>query len=69
MFGYPFGAGSVLAPGETLRVLPGSGSDSRLERHLGRGDHVLADGGGIVSLRTLTDIVTTCEAWGRERCP
>jgi endonuclease YncB( thermonuclease family) len=69
VFGYPFGAGSVLAPGETLRVLPGAGSDSGLERHLGRGDRVLADGGGIVSLRTLTDIVTTCEAWGRERCP
>jgi endonuclease YncB( thermonuclease family) len=69
VFGYPFGAGSVLAPGETLSVRPDSGPDSRLVRHLGRGPHVFSDGGGVVSLRTLTDIVTACTAWGSERCP
>ncbi len=69
VFGYPFGAGSVLNPGETLQVLPDSGPDSRLVRHLGRGEHVLSDGGGAVSLRTLTDIVTACTAWGSQRCP
>jgi endonuclease YncB( thermonuclease family) len=69
VFGYPFGAGTLLAPGETLRVLPDSGSDSRLVRHLGRGQHVLSDGGGTVSLRTLTDVVTTCTSWGSQRCP
>jgi endonuclease YncB( thermonuclease family) len=68
VFGYPFGAGSVLAPGETMVVRPGgSGPNSRLVRNLHRGDHMLTDAGGTVSLRTATDIVTDCRAWGSAR--
>ena len=70
IFGYPLGAGTVLNPGEQLVIDPGGvpGQSSRLLRHLGRGSHVLADGGNAVSLRTLTDAVTDCMRWGRGRC-
>jgi endonuclease YncB( thermonuclease family) len=70
VFGYPFRAGTVLAPGETLRIDPGGSpsDDTRLVRHLGRGPYVLADGQGVVSLRTADDLVTACEAWGSASC-
>jgi endonuclease YncB( thermonuclease family) len=70
VFGYPFRAGTVLAPGETLRIDPGGSpsDDTRLERHLGRGPYVLADGKGVVSLRTTDDLVTACESWGAASC-
>jgi Lamin Tail Domain len=68
VFGYPFGAGSALAPGDTMVVRPGgSGPGSRLVRNLHRGEHVLTDGGGTISLRTATGIVTDCLAWGSAR--
>ena len=70
VFGYPFRPGTVLQPGETLRIDPGGSpsDDTRLERHLGRGPYVLADGKGVVSLRTTDDLVTACEAWGAASC-
>jgi endonuclease YncB( thermonuclease family) len=70
VFGYPFGRGSVVNPGETMTVVPaGSPSQSsRLVRYLGRGRHVLTDGGNVVSLRTMTDLVTDCYGWGDRRC-
>ena len=70
IWGYPFGPGSVLAPGETVQVhIDGSPSDdTRLERHLGRGPYRLTDGGNVVSLRSLTDVVVACADWGDARC-
>ena len=70
VFGYPFRPGTVLRPGETLRIDPGGSpdDDTRLERHLGRGPYVLADGKGVVSLRTTDDLVTSCAAWGPASC-
>jgi len=70
VFGYPFRPGTVLQPGETLRIDPGGApsDDTRLERHAGRGSFVLADGKGVVSLRTTDDLVTACEAWGAASC-
>jgi hypothetical protein len=52
-----------------MRVLPSGSpaSASALVRHLGRGTYALADGGGALSLRTMTDVVTACAAWGRGR--
>jgi hypothetical protein len=49
-----------------LAVQPsGSPEDGTLlERHLGRGRFVLADGTGVVSLRTADDVVTDCVEWG-----
>lgn len=71
VFGYPFRPGTVLQPGETLRIDPGGSpeDDTRLVRHLGRGPYVLADGKGVVSLRTSDDLVTRCTAWGSASCP
>jgi len=70
IWSYPFGAGSVLEPGETLEVhVDGSpGDDTRLDRYLGRGPYRLADGGNVVSLRSMTDIVVACAAWGDASC-
>jgi len=60
----------VLEPGETLEVhVDGSpGDDTRLDRYLGRGPYRLADGGNVVSLRSMTDIVVACAAWGDASC-
>ena len=69
IFGFPL-AGTQLAPGESLQVLMDGSprDDHRLVRHLGRGRYVLADGGNVVSLRSPTDVVVGCSAWGRARC-
>jgi len=71
VFGYPFTAGTVLQAGETLVLDPGGdpGEDTRLLRHAGRGSFVLADGKGVVSLRTTDDLVTDCTSWGDASCP
>jgi endonuclease YncB( thermonuclease family) len=71
VFGYPFTAGTVLQPGETMVVDPGgdASDDTRLRRHVGRGTFVLADGRGVVSLRTTDDLTTDCAAWGDASCP
>jgi endonuclease YncB( thermonuclease family) len=71
VFGYPFKAGTVLQPGETMVVDPGgdSSEDTRLRRHAGRGTFVLADGRGVVSLRTTDDLTTACVDWGDASCP
>ena len=70
VFGYRFAPQTVLAPGETMRVLPGGRArdDTRLVRHVGRGDRVLADAGSAVELRTDDDQLTACVAWGAGRC-
>ena len=70
VFGYPFRPGTVIAPGEAMTVLP-QGSpdhDTALVRHLGRGEFVIADGRGAVSLRTFDDQLTACDTWGGGRC-
>jgi endonuclease YncB( thermonuclease family) len=70
VMGYFFRAGTILGTGETMRIDPGGSAsdDTRLERHAGRGPHVMPDAGGVVSLRTTDDIVTACTAWGSGSC-
>jgi endonuclease YncB( thermonuclease family) len=71
IFGVPFGYGTILQPGETMRIDPGDGRDlagGGQVRHLDRGAFVLADGGGQLTLRTSTDLVTDCTSWGRGHC-
>jgi hypothetical protein len=53
VFGHVFDPGTVVAAGETLRIDPSA---------------PLADGRGVVSLRTLDDQVTACESWGGAQC-
>lgn len=55
VFGEVFGPGTFLGPGRTLRYAPPRAN-------------VLSDNGGVVELRTLTDIQTDCVAWGFGRC-
>jgi len=61
---------TMLQAGETMVIDPGGdpGDDTRLLRHVGRGTFVLADGKGVVSLRTTDDLVTDCEDWGAASC-
>ncbi len=69
-YGYAFGAGTVLQPGETL-VLEVRGSpdgDSRLVKHWGRPGPILDDRGDAVSLRTPAGIALACSAWGSAAC-
>ena len=70
VFGYEFGAGAVIPPGATMRIVPrGSARHDRpLLRHMGRARHVFADRGGVMSLRTDSDIRTACASWGRGHC-
>jgi endonuclease YncB( thermonuclease family) len=53
---YAFGQNDVLAPGATRRI--------GLEDDWGLGSNVLRDREGTVSLRTFSDIVVGCHAWG-----
>lgn len=57
-----------LGPAETLRVRIGRGSDTALERFLGRSTGVLNNSGERVVLRTYSDIRLDCHRWGRGRC-
>ncbi len=70
IFGYPFAFGTILAPGQTMRILPGGSRTfaSGLDVQLGRGRYGLADRNGRLTLRTATDMVTACAAWGRQHC-
>jgi endonuclease YncB( thermonuclease family) len=67
---YPFTSGPTLAPGETLRLwVQGSPQDDdRLTRHWGLGGYVFPDGSGRVTLRSFTDVVAACDAWGSLSC-
>jgi len=68
--GYIFGADSVVQPGEVMRVeIEGDPyDDERLVKHWGKDGEILANHGDKVTLRTLTDIVLGCDAWGDRSC-
>jgi len=67
---YDFGGNSTVAPGETLRLwVEGSPSaSSRLNRYWGLARNILPDRRGRASLRTFTDVVSACDAWGGISC-
>jgi hypothetical protein len=67
---YDFGSGSVLQPGEVLRLyVDGDPSDdTRLVRHWGVNRWLFPDRGGAVRLQTFTDITLACDAWGSGSC-
>ena len=70
IFSYAIPFGTALAPGQTLRLrVDGDpADDTPLERNLGRPSPSLADGGNAVSLRSFTDVVVDCFAWGNGTC-
>jgi hypothetical protein len=59
VFSVVFEPGTVVAAGRTLTVSP---------QDAGRSDSALADNGGVVELRTLTDNLTACTSWGFGAC-
>jgi hypothetical protein len=67
---YEFGPGSLVQPGETMRVDVGGNpaDDTRLQRFYGFDSYMLSDGGGRVQLRSYHDIVVGCTAWGDGSC-
>lgn len=66
---YEFPPDHVLAPGETVRIRGGAGSDERLTRYLDARNTPLPNEGGRVVLRTYDSRVLDCFAWGGVRCP
>jgi endonuclease YncB( thermonuclease family) len=68
--GYAFPHGTVLAPGQSVRVdIEGSPSmDSSRVLHLGHSGPYMADSGGAVELTTFSEIRLACDAWGSGRC-
>lgn len=67
-YAYDFGAGSVLQPGERLRVHVGAGSSSRLVRYWGKSAGIFNNAGETVSLENFRGSRLSCAAWGSGRC-
>lgn len=66
---YEFPPDHVLEPGETVRILGGSGDDDRLTKHLDAKNPVLSNEGARVLVRTYDSIVIDCQSWGGVSCP
>jgi endonuclease YncB( thermonuclease family) len=69
-YGYSFAPGSVVQPGQTMRVriYESEDDDSALIRYWTPGKHILDNGGDIVQLRRYDDVLVGCFAWGRRSC-
>ena len=69
-YGYTFGAGETLAPGEALTIVTGGdpSDDTAVRRHWGFDRPILANGGGRALVTTYRGVLVACDAWGRERC-
>ena len=66
VWSYHFHGDATLGSGETMRVWVGRGpgGDTRLSKGMGRGSFELTDAGNAISLRSYTDAVVDCYAWG-----
>ena len=60
--------GTVLQPGEKLRVRSGRGVSSRLERFWQSSGPLLSNDGGAALLRNTEGTPLSCRAWGTGRC-
>lgn len=67
-YAYDFGPGSVLQPGERLRVHVGSGSSSRTVRYWGRSAGIFNNAGEMVTLENYRGSRLSCVSWGAVRC-
>lgn len=68
--GYAFPDGTILDPGQSVRVyVEGSvSSDSARVLHMGNGGPYMADSGGSVQVTTFSEIPLACDAWGSGHC-
>ncbi len=67
-YAYDFGPGSVLKPGERLRVHVGAGTSSRLTRYWGKASGIFNNGGETVALENFRGAALHCKAWGTATC-
>jgi hypothetical protein len=58
--------GTVLRPGQTLRIFSGKGHATALKQYFGDDHALLADVGGDVELRMPNYVQTMCVDWGNE---
>jgi hypothetical protein len=67
---YSFSSGTVLHPGETIRVFTKGdpAEDTQFEKHWGMTSEILGNGGDVVSLVSYNDITLGCTAWGSKSC-
>ena len=66
VWSYHFHGDATIGPGEEMRIWVdrGAGADARLSKGMGRGAYQLTDAGNAISLRSYTDAVVACYAWG-----
>ena len=69
-YGYAFDPGSVVGPGETMRVriYEPTGDEGPLTRYWTPGKRILNNGGDIVQLRRFDDVIVACTSWGSRSC-
>ena len=69
-YGYAFPPGSILNPGETMRVFTQGdpSEDTPYEKHWGMTGQILNNGGDTASMLTYNDITLACTAWGSKSC-
>ena len=69
-YGYAFPPGSILEPGETMRVSTQGdpADDTQFEKFWGMTSQILNNGGDSVTLVSYTDVRLGCTAWGSKSC-
>lgn len=60
--------GTVVNPGETLRIHPGQGTQSRLRKYWQDTRPLMSNSGGQVVLRTTEGLELACQAWADGHC-
>jgi endonuclease YncB( thermonuclease family) len=71
-YNYAFPAGTILQPGDTLRVdVAGDpAGDQPLHKYWGVGDaSILYNGGGSTRISTFDFVTVACDSWGTGSCP
>jgi hypothetical protein len=69
-YNYAFPSGTILQPGDTLRVdVKGDpAEDQPLQKYWGLDAAALPNAGGAARVSTFTSIVVACDAWGSGSC-
>ena len=69
-YGYAFPPGSILQPGETMRISTQGepNDDTQFEKFWGMTRQILNNGGDSVKLVSYTDVRLACTAWGSKSC-